>query len=146
MVQISRKKIPDQILSKLFLIFFQAVGNKNSEEEFKKIINDLFSETEKIMIIKRVAMFYLFLKEIDLRTIATVLRLSPSTVAKFSIIARKSEGLAPFFKKMVKREKLLQYIENIFYELFASPGTYGINWESAWKLKFRRDERKRTGL
>ena len=146
MVQISRKKLPKELLSKLLLLFFEVVGKKNKNEEFEKIINDLFSETERIMVIKRVAIMYLLTKQIQPVVIADVLSVSLSTVAKFSIIMEKSEGIAPYLRKLLKKEKISDFFEDIFDELFNYPGRYGINWSQAWRSKIEKQNRRRTGV
>jgi Trp operon repressor len=146
MVQISRNKLPDEIVAKLFLLFFETVGNKNNSKEFQIVINDLFSTTEQTMIIKRVAIIYLLLKGIEIRIIAETLKVSPATVCKFSLLTKKSDGIINYLNKILKKQKISEFFEDILYELFSRPGTYGINWSSAWKEKFKRDERKRTGL
>ncbi len=146
MVQISRNKLPEEILSKLLLLFFEVVGKKNKNEEFEKIINDLFSPVERIMIIKRIAIMYLLMKQIQPVIIADVLKVSPSTVAKFSIIMDKSEGIVPYLKKLLEKEKISDFFEDIFDDLFNYPGRYGINWSQAWKSKIEKENRRRTGI
>ena len=114
MVQISRKKLPKELLSKLLLLFFEVVGKKNKNDEFEKIINDLFSETERIMVIKRIAIMYLLMKQIQPVIIADVLSVSLSTVAKFSILMEKSEGVVPYLKKLLQKEKIADFFEDVF--------------------------------
>jgi len=146
MVQISKRKLSDKTLSKLFLLLFHTVGKKNKQEQFEKIINDLFSDTERIMIIKRVAIIYLLLKEIDQKTITDVLKVSSSTVSKYSITAKRGEGIVSFFKRLLQKEKFVEFFDDVFYELFARPGIYGINWERAWQSKAKRERLEQQGI
>ncbi|MBI2051156.1 hypothetical protein HYT33_00100 [Candidatus Roizmanbacteria bacterium] len=146
MVQISKKKLSEEKFTKLFLLFFQVVGKKHNKNEFEAIINDLFSETERIMIIKRVTIMYLLLKNIDHRTICHVLNVSVATVAKFSILTRKSEGIAPYLVKILKKEEFARFIEDVFFTVFSPPTKYGTDWRAGWRLERQRQRRKQEGI
>jgi Trp operon repressor len=145
MVQISKKKLPEEILSKLFRLFFEVVGNKDDKNEFSVIINDLFSKTEQIMIIKRLAIIYLLLKNIDQRTIADTIKVSPSTVCKFALIAQESKGIDPFFKDILTKDKIKKFFEDLFYSVY-SPTRYGTDWKTGYKLEFERQKRRNRGI
>ncbi len=146
MVQISKKKLPKDVLAKLFLLFFEVVGKKYLRNEFQEVIDDLFSETEQIMIIKRIAIIYLLLKDVDNATISEVLSVSPATICRFASLTRKNEGIVKYLNKVLKHEKIADFFNEVFYELFARPGKYGINWSNAWKTKFEHERKKQTGL
>lgn len=146
MVQISKKKLPEEILSKLFILFFEVVGKKDKNDEFEQIINDLFSETERIMIIKRIAIIYLLMKNIEQRVIGEVLRVSPSTVSKFSIISQKSRGIIPYINRIAKRDKAFEMFEDFIASVFQYPGRYGIDWKAAWRTKREIERKKYQGI
>ena len=147
MVRISKARLPKDILLKLFSLFFEVVGNKSDKEEFLMIINDLFSETEQIMIIKRISVIYLLLKEIDNVTIAEVLKVSTGTIWKYAYLIKSNDkGIVSFIKKILEKEKIKEFFDDIFYELFARPGKLGTNWKVGWQYKFEREKRKATGL
>lgn len=145
MVRISRFKLRREVLEKLFDLFFEVVGKKGDREEFRKVIIDLLSPAERIMIAKRVAIIYLLLKQIDYYNICNVLKISPSTVAKFSLLMEKSQGIVPTFKKIVTKEKVGEFLEEVFNTLFA-PGVPGINWKAAWERKIDLERRKTFGI
>lgn len=105
MVQISRGKLSEELLFKIFELFFQIVGKKNKKEEFLAVIEDLFSPVERIMIAKRIAIIYLLLKKVNPTIICQVLKVSSSTVAKYSVFIDKSVGITNEFKKLLKKEK-----------------------------------------
>jgi len=146
MIQISKKKLPENILSKLFSLFFEIVGKKDDKDEFKKIIDDIFSESEQIMIIKRIAIFYLLLKDIDKTAICDTLKVSKATVCKFYLLTKKSDGIVFYMNKILKQEKIRDFFDDIFYELFARPGKPGTNWKVGWQHKFEKERKKQTGL
>jgi len=145
MVRISRFKLREEVLEKLFDLFFEVVGKKGNREEFREVIVDLLSPVERIMLAKRIAIIYLLLKEIDYYSICKVLKVSPSTVAKFSLLMEKSQGVVPTFKKIVTKEKVGEFLEEVFNALFP-PGVPGINWKAAWERKIDLKRRKAFGI
>lgn len=66
------------------------------------------------MIAKRVAIIYLLLKNINQRTICQVLKVSSGTVAKYSLILEKSQGVAPAFLRLMRNERLINFLEEVF--------------------------------
>lgn len=145
MARISRFALREEVLDKLFMLFFQVVGRKDNQNDFQKIIQDLLSPVERIMIAKRITIIYLIMKKIDYVTICDVLKVSPSTVAKFSLLMEKSDGIVPTLKGMVRNEKISIFLEELFLEL-RRPGTYGVNWRQAWQDKIRFSKKKETGI
>ena len=146
MVQISKKKLPEEIVAKLFLLFFEIVGKKNKHQDFMTIINDLFSESERVMIIKRIAIIYLLLKNIDQRVIAQTIKVSPSTVSKFALISQESKGIVPFFKTIIKRKKIGEFLKDFYLTVISPPTKYGTDWKLGWKLEFERQRRQEQGI
>jgi len=145
MTRISRNKLSDEILYKLFDLFFEIVGKKNNKDEFNKVIYDLLSPVERIMIAKRIAIMYLLLKNIHYKKICSTLKVSSSTVAKFQLLMEKSNGVVPTFNRILQNEQFKLFFEDLYSTLFA-PGVPGINWKSAWELKQSLDRKKTTGI
>ncbi len=142
MVRNSRFKLDENVLEKLFDLFFEVVGKKADKDEFRKVIIDLLSSAERIMLAKRIAIIYLLLKKIEYYNICEVFKVSPSTVAKFSILMEKSEGIVPTFRYLVKKEKIGLFLKELFNDFYA-PGVPGVNWKAAWQRK-RDLQRKKT--
>lgn len=144
-MRLSRFKLSEDKLEKLFTLFFEVVGKNKDKEEFRKIIADILSLQERIMIAKRVAIMYLLTKGIDYRTICFVLKVSEATVAKFSLLMEKSEGVIPVFKKIIRNEKIVDLFDNLFNDFFA-PGVPGISWKAAWEKKIEQEKKKAFGI
>ncbi len=145
MARISKRKLDDKILEKIFDLFFEIVGKKSSKEEFKNTIVDLLSPIERVMIAKRVAIIYLLMKKINQRSISQALKVSNATVSKYYILMENSRGLVPAFEKIMRNEKMSLFLLEIFDTLFA-PGTYGTNWHSAWQRRKEINRLKTYGL
>ena len=145
MVRNSRFVLSEDLLEKLFDLFFEVVGNKSSKDEFRKIFIDLLTPAERIMLAKRVAIIYLLMKKIEYYNICDRLKVSPTTVAKYALLMEKSEGIVPTFKQIVKIDKVKIFLEEIFNNIFA-PGKVGINWKIAWENKINLEKKKTFGI
>ena len=97
MVRNSRFVLRDDLLEKIFDLLFEVVGNTTSKDEFKKIFIDLLTPAERIMLAKRVAIVYLLLKKVEYYNICERLKVSQATVARYSLLMEKSEGIVPAF-------------------------------------------------
>ncbi len=145
MTRISRFRVDDDVLEKIFSLFFEVIGKDKNEEEFQNIIHDLLSPAERIMIAKRVAIFYMLMKKLDYYNIAKSLKVSPSTIAKFNLVKENSRGIVSALKSTVRNEKIINFFEELILEL-RRPGKYGINWKNAWEEKIAHEQKKEKGI
>lgn len=145
MAMISRNKVSEEVLVKLFNLFFEVVGKRENKEEFKMLIGDIFSQTERIMIAKRIAIIYLLIKDIDYKIICEVLKVSASTVFKFRLLTEESKGIIPILKKILRNERINEFFEGILLTLYG-PGTPGVNWGEARKSKIAFERKKERGI
>ena len=144
MPPISKHKLKNNVLSKLFALFFEIVGNTN-REDFDLIVDDIFSSTEKVMIAKRITVMYLLLKNIDYTVICENLKISSSTVAKYRFILERSKGIKPRFNSIFTNEKILLFFEEVFL-FMTGPGVAGSNWKVGWQHKRDIERRKKEGI
>src|SRR3972149_7904086 len=142
MVQVSKHKLREETLEKLFNLFLEVFLSQHYHTEMQNVVSDIFSPIERLVIAKRIAIVYLLLKNIDHRTICTVLKVSNATVSKFSLLSEKSVGLPNVLKKMIRNDKLKLFLENLYASFFAVPGQYGNNWKVSREWKKGRERRK----
>ena len=145
MVRISFLKIEQKDYEKIFLIFYKVLGETADKDEFSKILFDLLTPVERIMIIKRIAVIYLLLKDIDYVIICEVLKVSNGTVSKYKLLMENSIGIVPVLKKMIKNEKMWLFFEEIFSQIIY-PGKPGTNWKAAWEMQKALEFKKERGL
>ena len=143
MTRISKYRVEDKVLKKLYFMMFEIISNMDEEERFKGIMNELLSPTEKIMIAKRVAIIYLLMKNIDYLIISDVLKVSSTTIAKFHMIMIDGKEIKSILEGLIGNEKIKDFFEELF---FREPGTYGVNWKSAWRQKFEIERKKLGGI
>ncbi len=146
MARISKYKLRNEVLDKLFGLFFEIIGNQDDKNKFNEIIKGVFSYNERVMFAKRIAIIYLLLKNIDFHNICMALNVSSSTVAKFKLlIENKHDGLIEAFDNIIFRDKTKEIIDDFFNTIFA-PGKYGVNWKIAWERKRESERKKRFGI
>src|SRR6186997_315053 len=85
MPHISSKKLDEKLLENLFgkliIVFEQA----QSKKYLKEVLRELFTETEKVMFAKRIAIVLMLTSSTPQHKIVDILGVSPTTVAKMSL-------------------------------------------------------------
>lgn len=145
MTRISKYKVNDEILDKLFYLLFEVLSNKQNIGQFNDILTELLSPTERIMIAKRVAIIYMLMKGVDCSVIIDSLKVSSATISKFQIIVENGKFVVEALKKVVRNEKIIDFFEKLVID-FRGPGTYGVDWKSAWQQKIDFEKRKERGI
>ncbi len=145
MVRNSPYTLKPEQFAKIFGVFYEIIGNSTDRDEFNRIMLDLLTPAERIMLVKRIGVIYLLMKNIDYRVICQTLKVSNTTVSKFRLMIEKSEGIVPALTSILTIDKVSLFFEQVFVDIF-HPGLYGINWQSAWKRKLNLDRKKLTGL
>ncbi len=145
MVRIFPYRIGPESYEKIFSVFYEVVGHNRNKTEFNKILFELLSPSERVMIVKRIAIVYLLLKEVDCEIIKKVLKVSFTTISKYRIMMESSHGIVPALKDIISIDKIALLFEQLFNDIFA-PGVYRASWSAAWQRKFRLERKKETGL
>ena len=115
MTRISKYRLEDKVLKKLYSLMFEVISNMDEEERFIGIMNELLSLTEKIMIAKRIAIIYLLVKDIDYLVISDVLKVSSGTIAKFHSMMNKGREIKNILKGITGNEKIKDFFEELFF-------------------------------
>ncbi len=85
MPHISSQKLDSKLLEKIFTELFNVFNCAQGKNNLPLVINELFTNTEKIMFAKRLAIILMLSDSIPQRKIAEILKVSPSTVAIISL-------------------------------------------------------------
>lgn len=145
MVRLSKRQLDKYVQQRLYELLFEMFSIKRSEKDFKNFFMSLFSSNERIMLIKRIGLIYLLIKGVTASNICDILKISPSTLSKYSLILDKNKNAYDYFGKVVKKVKLVNILEEVINTLYG-PGTPGVNWSDAWKTKNRILKRKEIGI
>ena len=85
MPHISSKKLDSNISNKLFNDLMGILGKAHDRKFLPLVFNELFTETEKIMFAKRIAIILMLVSKTPQHKLVDILKVSPTTVAKTSL-------------------------------------------------------------
>lgn len=143
MTQISRFPLQKEVEKRVYEILMESVAAARSEETVKKLIDDLLSPTERLMIAKRLSIALLLIKKYDQRTISNWLKASLGTVSKVSVILQNGcGGYALVLESILKDEKLrgiAERIDDTLANLFPPANRNWTHWRrERWQDKMER--------
>lgn len=125
MPQVSRFKLRKVIEERIFEAFYASLAKKRTKDEVKKILDDLLTPTERIMLAKRLAIALLLLQSYDYRSIRDFLNVSYGTIGRIANWLKV--GGAGFRETLEKLEnqdqwrRLLEKIATIYTKITPAP-------------------------
>src|SRR3989338_6280058 len=141
MTQISKYPLRKEIENRMLEVFLDSIGMVKTREHVQKLIDDLFSPTERVMLAKRLSIALLLLKKYDQRTVARILNVSLGTVNKVSLALQKGNGgYELVVNSIVRQEKFHAFLEKIDETLLdiVTTGHSLPNWRRVrWETKIR---------
>jgi uncharacterized protein YerC len=120
----------------IFISSFISIKNKSRAESF---LTEIFSDTERIMIAKRLAIAFLLSKKYSFESIKTMLNVSQNTVCLVNrYIKQEKSGYKSVLKEVAKNEN-----GNSFSYLLAMIDTMllpprGSNWKEVRRGQYKR--------
>lgn len=143
MPRVSKRPVSEKLLSKTYRLFYEVFSRNNGQDDFLLIIDDLFSSSEKIMLSKRLAIIYLLIKGVDYRDIMNTLKVSSATVVYYSsTFLKRSSKIRSIIENMLKKEKVLNFLDDFFADIMIHPGIYKDHWQMYWDHKRKQENRK----
>jgi Trp operon repressor len=143
MVRISKKPVDEKLLTKIYKLFYEVFNRYDGQEDFLSIIDDILSPTEKIMLAKRLAIIYLLIKKVDYRDITDTLKVSSATVTFYSTtFYKKDSRVVNIIKMMLKKEKVLNFLDDFFADIMIHPGIHIGHWQMYWDHKRKQENRR----
>ena len=128
MSRISRRYLDKELENKIFEVFLKTIVDIRTPTEAKNFIEDLLSPTEKIMLIKRLAIAVLLTKGKTYEYIDHTLKVSRATIMTVSLWLKHGKGgyrkVVENILKTQRKEALLGNIEEILIRL-SPPKRFG---------------------
>jgi len=146
MPQVSKRYIPKEKLRKIFDLFFSLMVSLKDKNEAENVLAEFLTPTEKIMIAKRIACFYLIFKRVPASQIADSIKLSFSTITHFNYVFENSRWIKKFFTKRLTQEKIKNFLEDVFVEFFYGLPRKGSDWRSNKKTYFQHKLRRQQPI
>lgn len=147
MTQVSKYPIPKPVADRIFEIFAKTLVKLDSKTQVEQFLADLLSPTERIMLVKRLAIAFLLEKGYDHRTISKILRVSlPTVVSVNRTRMYGSKGYNLVINKVLKEEMLHEMINKIGLSLVSLPAssTKGSGTWRYLKQELEKNSKKKT--
>lgn len=128
MTKVSRRFLDKELENKIFEVFLKTIVGIKTIAEAKNFIEDLLSPTEKIMLVKRLAIAVLLTKGKTYEYIDHTLKVSRATIMNVSLwLKHGKSGYRKAVERIIKgqnKEELLDKIEEILLRL-SPPKRFG---------------------
>lgn len=122
MPQISKRKLEPQIKKDLFDSLSYTIKELKSKSDVDKFLSSALTDTERLMVAKRVVTAFLLRNNIEEKKVGDTLKLTPATITRLKMwINLKREGFDLVFDKLDKRSK-----ENIAKQILYKILNYSI--------------------
>ncbi len=145
MARVSKHHLRENVMSKANSLFYEIFHSLDSEVDFFEIVNEIISPTEQIMISKRIVLMYLLIKNIEYDIISDTLKISQSTIAKFSLLLQRSPHIKDKLNNIAQNDSIKLLFQELYSAIF-SPGTIGASWKAARARRHEIDRKKLTGI
>lgn len=146
MAQISKRNIDKELLLRINEIFYDLFLNMTDKQEIESVLNELLTITEKTMIVKRIACFYLLIKKVSIYEIKDTLKISTSTATYFKHYLDRSIVIKDYFSNKLRNEKFKHLIEDIFVDIFYGTLKKGSNWSEDKKVYYQHQRKRQQPM
>lgn len=148
MPHISRQRVNKRIWDKVSDLFLEAVAGAKNKKEAEVFVTGFLTPTERVMLAKRFAVFFLLEKRVNFEEIKEILKVTPATISRVNLWRQTlTEQQRKFvhrilFKREVKHS-LVDAIKEIHY---SAPPPKGADWKEWGKRKHRWEMERQEAL
>lgn len=147
MAQVSKYPIRKEIADRIFELFIKTLINIKERDEAEKLVSDLLSPTERIMLAKRLTIAFLLEKGYDYRSIKDILKVSSPTIAAVNLARQYgSKGYKKLIDKISREESISKFLRDLAIKLVSVPAV-SISKGGSWrylKEELEKEKRKRA--
>lgn len=130
MPHVSHRKVSDEVLKRIVAEFTTTLLVLRDREMDARFLDEFFTETERLMFAKRFAMLALLEKGMPAQRVSEALKVSPSTVARFSV--RLGKNRFPRIKEILDTSPALRGFWGDLLDLFSEGFSRNSKRRSRW--------------
>jgi Trp operon repressor len=128
MPHISKQKLKEGVINEIYSSLLEVLSETMESKKRKRLLGELLTNTEKIMLAKRLAVIFLLAKKVPPYRIWNKLKVSPSTIARFEVdIEKKFKNLTEVGQKHENRNRLEKIIDGLLS--ISAPEKIGNRWK-----------------
>lgn len=117
MPHLSKRRVEPEVKKYVLDSFSLLVKNLSTKQEVDEFLSSIISETERLMIAKRIAAAFLLSRGVEEEKISNLIKVTPATVSRLKLwIKTRQHGFDTLFKKLEK-ERRMTIAKDIFYKL-----------------------------
>lgn len=114
MTKVSRRIVNKELEKHIFEVFIKTIVDLKNEKEVADFLEDLLSPTEKIMLVKRLAIAILLAKDYTYDAIDETLKVSRPTIMNVSYwLKHGKSGYRRVIERIVNNQKKEAFMDNI---------------------------------
>ena len=140
MTQVSRIPLRKEVEKRVYEVLMTSIAQAKTPDTVRRLVDDLLSPSERLMLAKRLAIALLLLNKYDQRVISRWLRVSLGTVSKVSLTLQTGKGgyqavIGSILRKEAFRD-FLQKIDDALANLLPPAGRNWSHWRrTRWQEK-----------
>ena len=146
MAQISKRYVDQTMMNRINELLFDLLLTMADKKEVNSVLSELLTTTERTMIAKRVACFYLLIKKVSIREIEDTLKISTCTVTYFKHFLDRSVVIKEYLSNKLKNEKVKHLFEDIFVDIFYGTLKKGSNWSEDKKIYYQHQRKRQQPM
>lgn len=139
MSRVSKYPVSPLVQEEMFRQFWRSISHLRSVEDVSSFFSDLLTETEEVMLAKRLAVAILVLNGKKAVDIVTALHVTYTTVGTVvSWVKNAKPHTRKVLKRMIEEREWQMLIDAVEGVLDALPPRYGTNWHRVGKERYER--------
>ena len=148
MPQVSKYPMDRELEKRMFDIFYQTIADLKSKGQVQDFLSDLLSQTEHVMLSKRLAIAVLLIKGNTYEMIRDTLKVSTSTIVTIKYwLDDEGKGYRKAIEKILKKESIEEFIDRVDEALNnALIPRHGSHWSriqsERWKKRIKRKKER----
>ncbi len=113
MPHVSGRKLKKHVFLKMSEEFIEIFAAVRTKQKARRLLEELLTQTERIMIAKRLAMIFMVEKGYSFETIERILKISPVTTSKYWRMTKRNEFplVSRYFKSKKQAEEFWRVLE-----------------------------------
>lgn len=141
MSQVSKYKLNKKVYEKIFSLFPQFLYRMTSKGKQNALVSAFFTNTEKIVFAKRIAIAFMLVKGYKYDQIVSKIKVSHGTVAKMADALKvHGDTVIKELENIAREDSFVEFLNSIGYQISTMLPPKGGNW-STWRGKLEKERR-----